>query len=255
MANEFWLSDPQWAVIEPLLPKNQPGARRTDDRRVISGIIHVLKVGCRWQDCPAVYGPPTTVYNRFRRWTMRGLWRRLFEALTRMEPGDVQAIDSTTAKAHRSAAGGKGGRGAGDRSLARRSHNEDPRDRRFSRTPHRARSNARPARRCSRRAGSDQLCPARPPPGRRRCLRQRRAATLARRTWNSARHPQQSDAQETASLRRGRLPPTQSHRTHVLPPQGLAPHRHPLRQARFKLRRRRRHRSRHHLVDLIESRA
>ena len=109
MANEFWLSDAQWAAIEPLLPKNQPGARRTDDRRVISGIIHVLKVGCRWQDCPAVYGPSTTVYNRFRRWTMRGLWRRLFEALTRMDLGDVHAVDSTTAKAHRSAAGGKGG--------------------------------------------------------------------------------------------------------------------------------------------------
>jgi transposase len=74
-----------------------------------AGIVHVLKVGCRWQDCPAVYGPSTTVYNRFRRWTMRGLWRRLFDALTRVDPGDVQAIDSTTAKAHRSAAGGKGG--------------------------------------------------------------------------------------------------------------------------------------------------
>ena len=109
MSGEFWLSDTQWAVIEPLLPKNQPGARRTDDRRVISGIVHVLKVGCRWQDCPAAYGPSTTVYNRFRRWTMRGLWRRLFDALRRMDPGDVQAIDSTTAKAHRSAAGGKGG--------------------------------------------------------------------------------------------------------------------------------------------------
>ena len=123
MAGEFWLSDTQWAVIGPLLPKNQPGARRTDDRRVISGIVHVLKVGCRWQDCPAVYGPSTTVYNRFRRWTMRGLWRRLFEALTRMDAGDALAIDSTTAKAHRSAAGGKGGpkrrrsaaRGAGAR--------------------------------------------------------------------------------------------------------------------------------------------
>ena len=109
MAGEFWLSEAQWAVIEPLLPKNQPGARRTDDRRVISGIVHVLKVGCRWQDCPSVYGPPTTIYNRFRRWTMRGLWRRLFEALARAGPGDGQAIDSTTAKAHRSAAGGKGG--------------------------------------------------------------------------------------------------------------------------------------------------
>ena len=110
MASEFWLSEAQWGAIEPPLPKNQPGARRTDDRGVISGIVHVLKTGCRWQDCPAIYGPSTTVYNRFRRWTMRGIWRRLFEALAPADPGDGQAIDSTTAKAHRSAAGGKGGR-------------------------------------------------------------------------------------------------------------------------------------------------
>ena len=110
MAGEFWLTDRQWSVIEPLLPKNQPGAHRKDDRRVISGIVHVLKTGCRWQDCPSLYGPPTTIYNRFRRWTMRGLWRRLFETLAHVDPGEDQAIDSTTAKAHRSAAGGKGGR-------------------------------------------------------------------------------------------------------------------------------------------------
>jgi len=109
MAEEFWLSDEQWAAIEPLLPKNQPGARRKDDRRILSGIIHVLKVGCRWQDCPARYGPPTTIYNRFHRWARRGLWRRLFQALVVVSPGDVQMIDSTTSKAHRSAAGGKGG--------------------------------------------------------------------------------------------------------------------------------------------------
>ncbi len=110
MASEFWLSDRQWAAVEPLLPKNQPGARRVDDRRVISGIVHVLKTGCRWQDCPQVYGPPTTIYNRFRRWTIKGVWRRLFLALVQAAPGEVQMIDSTTAKAHRSAGGGKGGR-------------------------------------------------------------------------------------------------------------------------------------------------
>jgi transposase len=109
MAGEFWLDDRQWAVIEPLLPSNQPGAHRKDDRRVISGIIHVLKVGCRWQDCPALYGPPTTIYNRFHRWARRGIWRQLFAALALAEPGGVQMIDSTTAKAHRSAGGGKGG--------------------------------------------------------------------------------------------------------------------------------------------------
>ena len=111
MANEFWLSDKQWAAIEPCLPMNQPGARRVDDRRVLSGIIHVLRSGCRWRDCPPDYGPYTTVYNRWNRWSRRKVWQKLFETLRSVSPHeDFQAIDSTTAKAHRSAAGGKGGR-------------------------------------------------------------------------------------------------------------------------------------------------
>ena len=109
MAGEFWLSDEQWFAIAPFLPRNQPGARRVDDRRVLSGIVHVLKVGCRWQDCPAVYGPSTTIYNRFHRWSHRGVWQRLFNALVEVSDGGMQIIDSTTAKAHRSAGGGKGG--------------------------------------------------------------------------------------------------------------------------------------------------
>ena len=109
MAGEFWFSDRQWAVIEPLLPRNQPGARRVDDRRVLSGIVDVLRSGGRWQDCPAVYGPPTTIYNRFHRWARRGLWQRMMAALARAAPDDIHLIDSTTAKAHRSAAGAKGG--------------------------------------------------------------------------------------------------------------------------------------------------
>ena len=110
MGKLFWLNDTQWAAIEPHLPKNQPGARRVDDRRVISGIIHVLKVGCRWEDCPAEYGPHTTVYNRFNRWSRRRFWTGLVEALA--SAGAVTrstSIDSTYVKAHRSAHGGKGG--------------------------------------------------------------------------------------------------------------------------------------------------
>lgn len=116
MSAGFWLSDRAWAAIEPLLPKNQPGARRVDDRRVISGIIHVLRVGCRWQDCPADYGPSTTIYNRFNRWSHRGLWARIFATLSAqaelpadLSPGEL-SIDSTAVRAHRSAHGGKGGR-------------------------------------------------------------------------------------------------------------------------------------------------
>ena len=70
MAELFWLSDEPWAVLEPFMPQNQPGARRVDDRRVNSlartfgsGIVHVLKSGGRWRDCPQAYGPHTTVYN------------------------------------------------------------------------------------------------------------------------------------------------------------------------------------------------
>ena len=87
----------------------EPGARRVDDRRVISGIVHMLRNGGRWQDCPACYGPPTTIYNRYHRWSGRGLWTGMLAALIEATPGGLQLIDSTTAKAHRSAAGGKGG--------------------------------------------------------------------------------------------------------------------------------------------------
>jgi transposase len=70
--NQFWLSDEQWERIEPHLPTDVRGVERKDDRRVISGIVHVLKSGCRWCDCPLEYGPPTTIYNRFVRWGSRG---------------------------------------------------------------------------------------------------------------------------------------------------------------------------------------
>ena len=109
MAGEYWLDDAAWAAIEPLMPKNRPGARRVDDRRLISGIMHVLRCGCRWKDCPAVYGPPTTIYNRWNRWSGRGLWMRIFLALADARPADVAMIDSSAVKAQRASAGGKGG--------------------------------------------------------------------------------------------------------------------------------------------------
>jgi transposase len=90
----YWLSDGEWKRLEPLLPRGRRGAHRVDDRRVISGII----------------GPYTTIYNRFNRWSRQGIWFEMFEALTGSTGliGTV-AIDSTHIKAHRSAAGGKGG--------------------------------------------------------------------------------------------------------------------------------------------------
>ncbi len=83
MAELFWLSDEQWQAIAPFMPTNQPGARRKDDRRILSGILHVIKSGCRWKDCPSDYGPSTTVYNRFNRWSRRRFWTGMLEAWPR----------------------------------------------------------------------------------------------------------------------------------------------------------------------------
>ena len=75
MAELFWLSDEQWAVIGPFMPTNQPGARRVDDRRVLSGI-----------------------------------WRAMLAALAAAGwVAETAALDSTYVKAHRCAHGVKGG--------------------------------------------------------------------------------------------------------------------------------------------------
>jgi len=107
----FWLNDEQWLMIEPYLPRDVRGKERVDDRRVISGILHVIKSGCRWCDCPPEYGPPTTIYNRFARWAERGVWEGMFRALAaKGRATDIQMIDSTHIKAHRSASGAKRGK-------------------------------------------------------------------------------------------------------------------------------------------------
>ena len=106
----FWLSEDEWVRIEPYLPRGRRGARRVDDRRVISGIIHMLKTGARWRDCPSDYGPYTTVYNRFNRWSKPGVWEDVFYALSGSSGAvSTTAVDSTYVKAHRSATGVKGG--------------------------------------------------------------------------------------------------------------------------------------------------
>jgi transposase len=105
----YLLSDRHWAVIEPLLP-HLGGKPRVDDRLVISGILYRFREGLRWRAIPVGYGPRTTLFNRFNRWSQRGLWRELLAALAaRDDPPDVAMVDSTTMRAHRAAAGAKGG--------------------------------------------------------------------------------------------------------------------------------------------------
>ena len=100
----LWLTEEQFARLQPLLPNKPRGVPRVDDRRVISGILHVLRNGLRWRDAPACYGPYKTLYNRFVRWSAAGVFARLFTALAaeRDERGLVM-LDSTHITAHRTA--------------------------------------------------------------------------------------------------------------------------------------------------------
>jgi transposase len=110
MGSDFWLSEAQFERLRPFLPNKPRGVARVDDRRVISGIVHVLITGGRWADAPLAYGPRKTLYNRWVRWAKAGVWRRAFDELDAAGgPSSELMLDSTWAKARRSAAGGKGG--------------------------------------------------------------------------------------------------------------------------------------------------
>ena len=75
MPREFsWLEE-VWDRSAPHLPRVRRGARQVDGRRMICGMIHMLKAGARWCDCPSEHGPYTTIYNRFDRWSRQGVWR------------------------------------------------------------------------------------------------------------------------------------------------------------------------------------
>lgn len=110
MSDVFWCDDAQWAKIAPLLPVYKGAAPRVDDRRVLSGIVHVLISGCRWRDAPAVYGPRKTLYNGFNRGAGKGIWQRIFAAFAAAGGPPLETmLDSTHVKVHRCAAGGKKG--------------------------------------------------------------------------------------------------------------------------------------------------
>jgi transposase len=101
------LTDYEWSVIEPVLPKGRPGPRRKDYRRVLNGIFWVLRTGAPWRDLPERYAPYTTAYNRFNRWRKAGIWDQLMDAVTKAHGGEVQMIDSSIVRVHQHASGVK----------------------------------------------------------------------------------------------------------------------------------------------------
>ena len=105
----YEISDFEWSIIEPLLPTDTRGVERVDDRRVLNGIFWRLRTGSPWADIPERYGPATTCYNRFVRWRKKGVWDRIFEAVSIVYDGSIQMIDSSSIRVHQHGGNAKKG--------------------------------------------------------------------------------------------------------------------------------------------------
>ncbi len=103
MSNLYWLTEEQMRRLRPYVPRSR-GRPRVDDRRVLSGIIFINRNGLRWWDAPAAYGPPKTLYNRWKRWSDIGVFARIMTGLAAEAPDNQTiSIDATYLKAHRTA--------------------------------------------------------------------------------------------------------------------------------------------------------
>ena len=107
--SRYELTDFEWQVIGPLLPNKPRGVPRVDDRRVLNRILWVLRSGAPWRDLPERTGPYTTYYNRFNRWSKKGIWDRLMDAVVDAYDGSIQMIDSSSIRVHQHGAGSKRG--------------------------------------------------------------------------------------------------------------------------------------------------
>jgi transposase len=104
MSTLFYFSPEQIERIKPYFPLSH-GVPRVDDRRIVSGIIYVIKHGMQWKDAPREYGPHKTLYNRFIRWSRLGVFNKIFAELVEQNgPTTRLMIDATHLKAHRTAA-------------------------------------------------------------------------------------------------------------------------------------------------------
>jgi transposase len=104
MSKILMLTREQMMRIQPYFPLSH-GIERVDDRKVISGIMSVIRNGLQWKDAPAAYGPHKTLYNRFVRWSRMGVFNLIFTELAKRPDGTEQLmIDATHLKAHRTAA-------------------------------------------------------------------------------------------------------------------------------------------------------
>lgn len=105
------LTDVQWERIAPLLPgkKGDPGRSGRDNRRFVEGVLWMVRTGAPWRDLPQDFGKWSSVWKRFRRWALKGVFEKLFNVLSDEPDFEYALIDGTIVKVHRHATGAKGG--------------------------------------------------------------------------------------------------------------------------------------------------
>ncbi|MEU0647703.1 IS5 family transposase [Streptomyces umbrinus] len=110
------LTDQEWELLAPLIPRAATGRPRVEDRQIINGMVYKIRTGISWRDLPERYGPWKTVYTRFRRYALDGVFTRALQQIQAHADaaGDIDwlvQIDSTVVRAHQHAAatGRKGG--------------------------------------------------------------------------------------------------------------------------------------------------
>ena len=105
------LNDAQWERIAPLLPgkKGDPGRSGEDNRLFIEAVLWLVRAGAPWRDLPESFGKWSSVWKRFRRWALKGLFERIFAALSEDLDFEYALIDGTIVKVHRHGTGAKGG--------------------------------------------------------------------------------------------------------------------------------------------------
>nr|WP_191889415.1 IS5 family transposase [Streptomyces mutabilis] len=114
------LTDREWELLAPLIPRAATGRPRVSDRQVINGMVYKIRTGISWRDLPERYGPWQTVYTRFRRYAIDGVFTRALQQIQAQADaaGDIDwlvQIDSTIVRAHQHAAAtGRKGGGTGD---------------------------------------------------------------------------------------------------------------------------------------------
>src|SRR5574337_1914273 len=233
----MWLRDGQFERIEALLPgkASDPGRTAADNRLFVEAVLWIARTGTPWRDLPPEFGPWNSVYQRFARWSRKGVWHLVFEHLAADADFEEVFIDSTIVRAHQHAAGAPKKRRPSARPTARRTEHQD--------------SLPRPAARVARPLRSDRQPSRRQPPStapaaglaaqfgqRRQGLRHRRHPRTPGGPPDRGGDPASQPSPGSALLRSASVQKPQPRRAFLLPHQAVPAHWHALRQARRTLR-------------------